>query len=149
MIYLLVFAHLCDESRVWWALTLHAAGPVTLGFGVLSVFHGGAARTSLQFVLHFTARRDNIEELKQAPSNFRICKAKHVYTSRWRLLPFIYLGDMWFWDSVLQSFPTGLVIRSVFGSQLLTSPRAGPLSSVSGSWIKRRRDGKVNHTNVK
>ena len=51
----------------------------------------------------------------------------------------IYLGDMWFWDSVLQSLPT-VVIRSVLTSQLLTSPGPvpGPLSSASGSWTRRR-----------
>lgn len=46
-----------------------------------------------------------------------------------------YLGDMWFWDSVLLSLPTVLVGRSVLTSQLLTSP--GPLSSGSGSWTTK------------
>lgn len=48
----------------------------------------------------------------------------------------VYLGDMWFWDSVLQSLPTVLVIRSGLTSQLLTSPGPPPLSSFSGSWSK-------------
>lgn len=46
--------YLCYETWFWRALTLHAAGPVTLGLGVLPVFHGGTARTPLQPVLHFT-----------------------------------------------------------------------------------------------
>lgn len=45
------------ESRVRRALALHAAGPVTLGLGVLPVFHGGAAGAPLQPVFHFTNER--------------------------------------------------------------------------------------------
>lgn len=59
-----------------------------------------------------------------------VCKTKYVCLQTYSVL---YLGDMWFWDSVLQSFPTVLVIRSVLTSQLLTSTCPGPLSSVSGS----------------
>lgn len=51
------------ESRVWGALGLHAAGPVALGLGVLPVFHGGAARSSRQLVLHFTEEKTS-KELK-------------------------------------------------------------------------------------
>lgn len=52
--------YLCYEPRIWGTLAFHAAGPVTLGLGVLPVFHGGAARAPLQPVLHFTE-----EEMKE------------------------------------------------------------------------------------
>lgn len=48
-----------------------------------------------------------------------------------------HLGDMWFWDSVLQSLATVLVGRSALTSQLLTSPGTGPLSSGSTSWTTK------------
>lgn len=51
------------ESWVWGALALHAAGPVALGLGVLSVFHGGAAWTPLQPVLNFTEEGTTDEQL--------------------------------------------------------------------------------------
>lgn len=63
-----------------------------------------------------------------------------IITTQWRHLGSRsagHLGDMWFWDSVLQSLATVLAGRSALTSQLLTSPGTGPLSSGSTSWTTK------------
>lgn len=117
--------HLCNEPWFWRALALHTAGSVTLGLRVLSVFHGGAARTSLQPALDFT-----MEQMRSI-----IKKIMTVWVADVEIWE--HLGDMWFWDSVLQSLATVLVGRSALASQLLTSPDTGPLSSGSTSWTTK------------
>lgn len=79
--------YLCYESWVWGALALHAAGPVALGLGVLSVFHGGAAWTPLQPVLNFTEERTKDEQLnmhdRQEPNQLYSNVSKTFHINSW------------------------------------------------------------------
>lgn len=133
--------YLCGEAAVGRILAVHAGRAVALCSGVLSVLHGRAARPPRDPVLHFTGGHKHGQIFSAAGVNHSnrslhsVLWWKSVTRARKREP---YLGLMWFWDSVLQSFPPELFNRSLLGSD--TSAITIPWCSASTSCRNTVRD---------